>query len=187
MKSFLKKNWGNLLLLIIIVILFIPQTGMPIKVLLNRYLAFSPSEIPLEKQEVISDYHWPLENLNGNELNLTVSTGKVILINSWATWCPPCVAELPSLQNLYDAYGDRVDFYFISSENPATLRRFMDTKGYDLPVYVSGLQTPDALISNSIPTTYVISKSGKIVMHKTGAARWDSDNVTELLEELLLE
>ncbi|WP_272864597.1 TlpA family protein disulfide reductase [Aureisphaera galaxeae] len=160
---------------------------MPIKVLFNKLVAFNPSEIPLEKQEKLEDYQWPLENLKGNEMNLKSSEGKVVLINLWATWCPPCVAEMPALQNLYDAYGDRVDFYFVSAENPNKLRKFMDKKGYDLPVYLYEYKAPDLLESSSLPTTFILSKRGNIVVNKTGSARWDSDKVKELLDALLAE
>ncbi len=187
MKDFLKKNKGNLLLLAVIIILIIPQTGMPIKVLLNRYIAFSPSEVPAEKQEILTDYDWPLKKMDGSVINFETSKNRVSVVNLWATWCPPCVAEMPSLQALYDAYGDRVDFYFVSSESPEVLERFMTKKGYDMPVYLQGFKELELLKSTSIPTTYILSKEGKIVVNKSGAARWDSQSVKGLLEDLLAE
>ena len=63
----------------------------------------------------------------------------------------------------------------------------MAHKGYDFPVYVHNYKAPGMLEGNSIPTTYVLSKSGKIVVDKTGAANWDSTRVKKLLDELLKE
>ncbi len=186
-KQFLTKHWSNILIVAIIALLFIPQTGMPIKVFFNKLIAFSPSKISVEKQETLEDYQWTLKTIAGNETNLASSKGKVALINLWATWCPPCVAEMPSLQNLYNEYGDQVDFYFVSSESSEKLKKFMAHKGYDFPVYVHSYKAPGMLEASSIPTTYVLSKSGKIVIDKTGAANWDSTRVKNLLDELLKE
>ena len=185
MKAFLKKHGTNVLVAVIILLLFIPQTGMPIRVFISKLIAFSPSEVADEKQETLDNYHWSLHTLEGNEMNMSVSEGKVVLINFWATWCPPCVAEMPSLQNLYNEYGNRVDFYFVSQEDPSKLRRFMDKKDYNFPVYIQEYHAPDVIDAHSLPTTYIISKDGKIVMDKTGAANWDSEGVKALLERLL--
>ena len=185
--TFLKKNWGNILFIIFIALLFIPQTGMPIKVLVNRIIAFSPSEVDEEERILIQDYQWHLTSLEGNRVNFSEAKGKVILVNLWATWCPPCVAEMPSLQKLYDSYGDRVNFYFVSSESPEKLETFLQKKNYTLPVYVENQSAPEAMRTRSIPTTFVISKEGKIVINKSGAANWDSKKVHKTLDALLAE
>ena len=160
---------------------------MPIKVFFSRLISFSPSEIAAEKRTALNTYHWQLGSLEGEKLNLTDSEGKVILINFWATWCPPCVAEMPSLQSLYTDYGDRVDFYFVSMENPEKIAPFMEKKGYDFPVFIPVQEVPAAIRSNSLPTTYVISKKGDIVIDKSGAADWNSKKVRKLLDQLLAE
>jgi len=183
--KFIKKHWSNIFILVIIALLFIPQTGMPIKVFFSRLIAFSPSEIAADEQVVLQQYDWKLMTPEGEVVNFATSEEKVVLINFWATWCPPCVAEMPSLQNLFDEYGDRVDFYFVSMESPKKITRFMNKKGYDFPVYIPKQQVPNAIESYSLPTTYVISKQGKIVIDKSGAANWDSETTKELLDELL--
>ena len=185
--AFLKKNWGNILFIIFIALLFIPQTGMPIKVFVNRIIAFSPSEVDEEERILIQDYQWNLSSLDGNRVNFSEAKGKVTLVNLWATWCPPCVAEMPSLQKLYDSYGERVNFYFVSSESPEKLKTFLQKKNYTLPVYVENQSAPEAMRTRSIPTTYVISKEGKIVINKNGAADWDSEKVHKTLDALLAE
>lgn len=183
--KFIKKNWGNLIFLVVISLLLIPQTGMPIKVLMNRLMAFSPSEVIVEEAKILENYNWDLTSLNGDQLNFSQSEGKVVLVNLWATWCPPCVAEMPSLQKLYNLYGDKVDFYFVSSETPEKLESFLRKKEYDLPVYIEKQSPPELLQTRSIPTTYLISKDGKIVMNETGAANWNSDKVHVIVDALL--
>lgn len=187
MKSFLKKNYSNLLFVVLIALLFIPATGLPIRAFITGLFAGSPSEISLDKQQVLDTYNWSLYDLSGADHDLNASKDRVVLINFWATWCPPCIAEMPSLQKLYEAYGDRVDFYFVSSETPQKLRDFMKKKGYTFPVYVQGYQEPSAIETTSLPTTYVISKSGKIVMQETGAENWNANSVHKVLDKLLSE
>ncbi len=184
---FIKKNWSNILFALVIVLLIIPQTGMPIKVFVTRLIAFSPSEVDEKDIVVLNDYRWNLTKLEGSQVNFVQSKGKVTLINLWATWCPPCVAEMPSLQKLYNRYGDRVDFYFVSSEESPRLQKFLQKKEYDLPVYIERHAPPALLQTTSIPTTYVISKSGQIVVNETGAADWNSEKVYEILDALVQE
>ncbi|EDM43172.1 thioredoxin, putative [unidentified eubacterium SCB49] len=184
-KQTLRKHWSTIALAVIAVLFFIPQTSMPIKVFFNELLAFSPSEIEAEEQEVLANYDWNLIAKN-NAINLKQSKGKVVLINMWATWCPPCVAEMPSLQNLYDSYGDQVDFYFVTAEEQKVVDTFMNSKGYTFPVYLQRFNAPGQLQEKSIPTTFLIAKDGKIVIKKTGAADWNSSSTREIIEKLLV-
>lgn len=185
LSNFIKKNGSTLLILAFVLLLLIPQTGMPIKVFFSRMFSFSPSEIAIEDREELGQYNWQLATPEGELVNLATSEGKVVLINFWATWCPPCVAEMPSLQKLYTAYGDSVDFYFVSMESSQKIEAFMEKKGYDFPVYIPKQQIPEVIRGNSLPTTYVISKTGQIVVDKVGAADWDSDKTRSLLDALL--
>src|SRR5690554_6776339 len=103
MMKFLKKNWSNVLFGVLVVLLIIPQTRMPIQVFVQRLIAFSPSEVAVEKRVVLEDYNWDLRKLDGGAANMRESNGKVAIINLWATWCPPYVAEMPSFQKLYNS------------------------------------------------------------------------------------
>ncbi len=126
--EFYKKQWSNILFGAFILLMIIPQTRMPIQVFIQRFIAFSPSEISQEDRATLKDYNWNLATLDSEGINLSQSEGKVILINFWATWCPPCIAEMPELQELYDNYGDQVDFYFITNEAPEKANLFLEKK-----------------------------------------------------------
>ena len=78
-----------------------------------------------------------------------------------------------------------MDFYFISTESEEKLLAFKRKHGYNFPIYIQSQMAPVELDSNSLPTTYVISKDGAIVVEKTGAARWDSDSVYEIIDQLI--
>ncbi len=185
--NFLKKNWSNILFILVLLLLLIPQTRKPIQVTLNRLIAFSPSEISEENREMLEDYAWRLQDLDGEMHYFGEAEGEVVLVNFWATWCPPCIAEMPSFQKLYDDYGNKVKFYFVSSEEKERLQPFLEKKGYELPVYQPLSATPEKMRSNSLPTTYLISKTGELVVDKKGAANWNDDNFRKLLDELLAE
>jgi thiol-disulfide isomerase/thioredoxin len=185
MKSFLKKNWSALLLLGFFSLLMIPQTGLPIRVFVQRLIMMAPSEVASEERVTISNYNWELQTLEGGKLNFSDSEAKVVLLNFWASWCPPCVAELPSMQNLYNAYGDAVDFYFVTAEDAEKVKRFLNKKGYTFPVYIERQPAPSPLQVSTIPTTFLISANGRVIIQKTGAARWDSEKVRTTLDGLI--
>lgn len=187
MEKFLKKHWSNILFGVLIVLLIIPQTRMPIQVFVQRLISFSPSETAEDKRQILQDYQWSLQALDSGEINFSQSTGKVAIVNFWATWCPPCVAEMPSFQKLYEDYGSKVDFYFVTSEKPEKVNRFLDKHGYSIPVYLQHFEAPKQLQSAVLPTTYVISKSGEIVIDESGVADWNSKKIRELLDRLLFE
>jgi hypothetical protein len=92
---------------------------------------------------------------------------------------------MPEIQKLYDAYGDRVLFLLVSAESPGKVQNFMEMRGYELPAHFGGRNLPDALSVRSIPTTFIISKDGKIVSKKIGAANWDSKATRKVFDELL--
>lgn len=183
--KFLKKNWSNILFILFIILLLVPQTRKPIQVTLNRLIAFSPSEISKENRDVLDNYDWRLRNLEGNLTDFNNTRGEVTLVNLWATWCPPCIAEMPSFQKLYDDYGEQVNFYFISSEEEEKLLQFVNKKEYDLPIYQPFSKTPEKLRSNSLPTTYLLSRNGEIVVAKKGAANWNDRSFRRLLDDLI--
>ena len=127
--TFKKSHISNILFVIVIVLMIIPQTRKPIQVGLHSIVAlFSPLIIDKEDQVLLSNYDWQLLDSNNTISTLEQAKGKVIFVNLWATWCPPCIAEMPSMQKIYDAYGDRVVFLFVSNENQEKVTTFFKEK-----------------------------------------------------------
>lgn len=188
MKHFIRKHWGTGFLLLAFGLVIFPPTGFPIKVAVQRILSTSPAEVAPEAREKLSRYGWELQSLDGRSTNFSVSEKKVVLVNLWATWCPPCVAELPSMQRLYAKYGDKVDFYFVTAESPEVVSSFLRKKGFDLPVYIEKQVPPKLLRSKTIPATFLLNKEGDIVIRDIGRARnWDSEKVLSLFEKLIAD
>ena len=103
--------------------------------------------------------------------------------------CPPCVAEMPSIQKLYDKYkgNDEIAFLMVSGENAAAVKKFVEKRGFSFPVYINRFKLPDAFYTENIPTTFVISKSGQIVIKEQGAFNWSAEHVVETMDKLINE
>jgi thiol-disulfide isomerase/thioredoxin len=183
-----KSQRSNLIFLIVIALLIIPQTRKPIQVFLNKGLAlFGPSIERESNRTTIAFEDWKLKDLEGNLVNFKDIENKVIFLNFWATWCPPCIAEMGSIQELYNDYKDEVVFLLVSSEKPQVVQRFFKKKGYNLNSYSPLSSYPKDFNINSIPRTFLINKKGEIVIDKRGAANWNSNKVRTQIKELLTQ
>ncbi|WP_158975913.1 TlpA disulfide reductase family protein [Cellulophaga sp. L1A9] len=168
------------------IILFTPL-GFPVKVFVNKLISFAPSEVDKGEQLKLTDYNWKLNSLDHHTLNFERYKDRVIIVNFWATWCPPCVAEMPEFQELYQDYKDKVVFLFVTNDDQQKVAAFMAKKQYTLPVYYPKSTTPDLLQSTAIPATFIINKNGEIVVDKTGSANWNSEKIRKLLDRLILQ
>ncbi len=180
---------GDALFFILLILILIPATRVEVVAFIKRQVLFSPNVAVREDLGSLerADYGWPLTALKDEKaLRLKEFRGKTVFINFWATWCPPCVAEMPSIQKLYNAYrnDESVAFVMISSEEREKLLQFMQDKDYDFPVYQNLFKVPASLTVEQLPTTYVIAPDGKIVLRETGASDWNSDKVHELINKL---
>lgn len=185
MKQFLKKYGNYIVIVVFTIVLLVPQIRFPVQVFIQRIFSFSPSEIEEEEREILEDYHWNLSDLDGEIHAFEELKGEVILINFWATWCPPCVAELPDLAELYNDYGNKVNFLFVSDESKDKLKGFLEKKELELPVYSSITAIPGELYYTALPTTFLIARNGEIIMRKEGSASWNSEKVRNVLDRLL--
>lgn len=185
-KSFWAKL-SDVLFILLIVGLLIPSTRTPIMVFLKKLTNFAPSVSVDDDYGKLNhtDYIYTIEGQNGKIYQLKDFSDKPILLNFWATWCPPCIAEMPSIERLEQEYGERVHFIFISNEDQQTVQSFLYDHQYKFKSYKPLSSEPEKLSATSLPTTYIISKDGRIVVKKTGNKKWDSDGVKELLEELI--
>lgn len=186
MKLSKEQISNGIWILAIVLILFTP-VGFHFRVLTGKLFSGNADVIAVDKRETLEDYHWNLVDLNGNQFNFENTRGKVVLVNFWATWCPPCVAELPSMDRLHDAYKDQVVFAFVANDKKDKIQSFLAKREFNLPVYFEASRTPNVLVSRSIPATFILDKSGAIVVREIGAAQWDSEETKELLNQLVAE
>ena len=183
-----KSQISNLVFLVVIAILIIPQTRKPIQVFLNKGFALiSPSIEKKENQTTLKSYEWKLKDENGNIFDFESVKGKVVFINFWATWCPPCIAEMPSIQNLYTDYKDKVEFLLVTNDPYSEINEFLSKNNYDFKILRPVTFNTSVFDVSTIPRTFLIDKTGKIIIDETGAANWNSDKVRLVIDNLLKE
>lgn len=131
-----------------------------------------------------ADYTWDgdpawdftAELTDGSSFTLSEQAGKVVLVNFWATWCGPCVREMPDIAKLYDEYtdGDEVEFILVNcGESAKTVQAFLDRNKYTLPVaYDTSRTISSAYGVNAIPRTVIFGKDGKVVKDYTGSQNY---------------
>lgn len=182
-----KKTILNVALILFVVSFFVTPIGYYGKIWLNRIFAFAPHVIEKTEQETITDFDWKLKDEAWNFFNFERSKGNVVFINLWASWRLPSEAELASVQELYDRYKDKVDFYIITNEEREPVEAFMEEHGFTFPVtyLIIGEKTP--IDTSKVPASYVIDRSGNIVVHEEGISDWSSKKVYKLLDELIAE
>lgn len=126
-------------------------------------------------------------NLDGKTVSFESLKGKVVFLNIWATWCPPCIAEMPNIHSLYKKMDpNKIAFVMLSVDEAgmAKVKKFIDKKGYSFPVYLPASPFPQEFYSTAIPTTFIISTEGKIVAKQEGMAEYDTKEVRAFLEGL---
>lgn len=128
-----------------------------------------------------------LSDKTGRPLALSGLKGKVLFINFWATWCPPCIAEMPSINKLYQQFEQNSDLVFLMVDVDNSLQRslaFMEQKNYSLPVYTPASAIPPDIFDGSIPTTLIVNKAGEIVFEHTGGADFSNGELVQFLRDL---
>ena len=113
-----------------------------------------------------------LENLAGQSISISDLQGKPVLLNFWATWCPPCRAEMPYLQQIYEEWSDKglVLLAIDIGEGPSQIKEFLETNNLSLPVLLdSDKSVAQRYNITGIPTTFFIDKDGTIQVKIIGA------------------
>ena len=135
-----------------------------------------------------ADYDFTLVDQEGTQVPFSTFKDEVVFVNFWATWCPPCVAEMPDINDLYQEMNQEgVQFVLISLDDSFDKAiRFVDKKDFDFPIYKLASPLPAVYESRAIPTTYVISPEGEIVVKKSGMAKYNTKKFKKFLQELQL-
>ncbi len=192
--SFLRitKPW----LIVLVIILIMRYTGLfaGISGVTNRILLLAGFNEFNEETSVLENfnYDFTLKDLQGKKFSLTDYKGKVIFLNLWATWCGPCRAEMPGIQNLYKNLYEAEDIRFImlsidQEGQQQKVKKYITDKQYTFPVFMPSGGLTQQLSVPSIPTTFIINKQGKVVQKKVGATNFDTLKFKKYLEELAAE
>lgn len=181
------KSW--VVFLIVIGTLWMTGLHRPLIAQVNRLVLWTGIIQPDTKMSESNTKAGTLNLLdeNGKTVSLSSYEGKVVFINFWATWCPPCIAEMPGIQNLYES-ADHANIHFaiISLDDDfEKAKAFKQKKGYTFPIYTLASSLPPELEADVLPTTYVLDKDGIIKMKHDGMAKYDSDSFKKYLNDLV--
>lgn len=146
-----------------------------------------PKVVLENKEERAFDYTGSLLSLDGETVDLESYRGKTLFVNLWATWCPPCRAEMPHISELYKKVRneDNIEFLMIALDKDFNKSKdYISDKGFTFPVLHANRGLNSSLQSQSIPTTLVISPEGKIVFYQEGMSNFNTKEFEDFLLKL---
>ncbi len=130
-----------------------------------------------------------LSDLNNQEVKLSDLKGKVVFLNFWATWCPPCRKEMPSMQKLHDRFAKEEFIMLAVSIDRSGIEQvgpFIKKNGYTFPVLLDSTgKVASQYKVKGIPATFIIDKKGKLVERHVGARNWADDSVIKKINKLI--
>lgn len=183
-----KKVITNILfLLVAALILFVPAAKAVVIRGLMTIGLFEPS---IEQKTVVVEKELSaikFKDAKGRIFSLADCKGKVVFLNFWATWCPPCLAEMPTINRFYEQFkNEDVIFILVDADgNLAKSQAYLDRKKYNFPVYAMASDVPQNIFKGTLPTTLVFDKKGRVSMQGEGAANYSSKKFTSFISELL--
>lgn len=194
-KEWLKKNWSTALLTAFLAAILISpdaKTWFMRQVIstgvMNLTLQDQSKKSNEKSTSEIADFR--LQDENGRIVSTKDLRGKVVFMNFWASWCPPCRAEFPSVQKFYDRYKDDPNVVFLTvnlDDQAAAGRNYLDKQNFTLPLLVPASDIPPAYYTGSLPTTVVLDKKSEIRLHHTGMADYSKGSFYKKIDAMLAE
>ena len=124
---------------------------------------------------------------DGQTIDLSSLKGKVIFINFWATWCPPCIAEMPSINALYGKFKDHENVAFLMVDVDGNYQKsdsFMKKHQYALEVVSPTGEIPPVFMRGAVPTTVILDREGKMIYRQEGAADYNSTELVDMISKM---
>ena len=134
--------------------------------------------------------NFTLMSTNGQDISLSDYRGKFVLLNFWATWCPPCVKEMPALNVLHNKLKGRNGLNVVAVHaGPAlaTVKNFLKNNPVDYDVVIDKNMSLSDWQVSGLPTTFLINPDGKVIYKATGERDWDSEEMIKFIEAIMEE
>mgnify|MGYP000324202769 CR=1 FL=1 len=166
------------------------QIIIAVTVLLTGFIACSSPANKEEKKpeqqqaEVKKLPAFTITDVNGNVINTNDFKGKKVFVNLWASWCPPCRAEIPSIEKLKTKMDpQKVAFVMLSlDKNFEVAKEFAKSINIQLPVYYPAEKLPELFNIEGIPATFIFNEKGELIKENSGADDYDTDAYVQLLK-----
>ena len=178
--KFLRKNLFTIIITIFVAVLFIfPEVKLKLK---DLFFPIAAIENAVTLQD--ADLDIELKGINAPNTNLkTLKGNKLIFLNFWGTWCPPCREEWPTIQQLYDSKKDKIDFVLIAMQDEEEkVRKFMADNKYTAPVYIAQTPISNNVLPKVFPTTFLLDKNGRILLKEDASKDWNSKSTHEFID-----
>lgn len=170
LQRIMKKNYFSLLINCLL-------TGIII------YLAYQKLVVHRPQQQ-INVNELVLEDENGEIVNWEDFEGQALFINFWASWCGPCLMEMPSIQQLYEQHKNKnITFFIVNTEDAQAVENYEKKKKTGLPHYV--LRHSGSIPIKSIPLTYLIDEKGEVKKVVNRTKNWNSPQSNYLIKQLI--
>ena len=197
MKNFIKKEYNkfrnkswfgkitDLLFIVLLIFLIIPATRKELMTYGSKLRMYLTSvEAQEQAPELKGMKSMVFQDSEGNRYTIRDFLDKPVFINYWATWCPPCRAEMPTIEKLYNQHGSDVNFLIVSNQPFSKQKEFIDKEGYDFPHYRL-VSRPEGSFSYSVlPTSMLIAQNNRVILKKEGAVNWQSNKVKKIFNDL---
>ncbi|BEV03751.1 TlpA family protein disulfide reductase [Chryseobacterium gambrini] len=187
----IRKNWSTVIMIAVLILLWVNPDAKAwvMRQMISTELFNSKIEEKTEESSLVPP-NFSVRNENGEITETSQLRGKVVFINFWASWCPPCRAEFPSVQKLYDRYRSNEDMVFLTVNLDDEIilgKKYLQKEKFSIPFLVPDSSIPKELYSGSLPTTVILDKTGKIRMHHSGMADYSKASFYQEIETLLKE
>lgn len=137
-----------------------------------------------------ASFGWKFVDLQDRPASLEAFRGKTVFLNIWATWCGPCIAEMPSIARLAEEprlRGKDIAFVCVSvDDSTEAVRQFLASRSWKMDFFRAE-DIPPVFRTAGIPATFIIGPDGRIAASEIGSARWDGPETIALLEKLTAE
>lgn len=194
-KIWLKKNWSTAILFAFFVLLLVSPDAKAW--FMRQIISTGIMNSSVEKRtgsnnnynKIITE-NFTVADQSGKTISTADLKGKVVFINFWASWCPPCRAEFPSIQKFYDQYKNNQDVVFLTvnlDDQTSLGENYLKKENYTIPFLVPAGNIPTAYFNGSLPTTVVLDKTGKIRLHHAGMADYSKSSFYKEIDGLLRE
>ncbi len=177
---------------------FLRRMAPPILGVLLILGCAQPPELPSYQREWLAveerepiDLSGTFKTLDGEDVPLIDSDleSEVLFLNLWATWCLPCLEEMPAMASLYEEFSDQgLAMVAVSNEDPEVVRQFLEEHPYPFTILLDPEDTLTLRLEvMALPTTFIVDRQGRIALQQLGSYDWDSPGMIDQFRPFLAD